>query len=280
MRLFRKLTAAGLSAAALFGAPLVVRALPPPDEPRGKPSPVASAPVDPTAPLPAGSPLYFVFDEKLSSGKAQPGQIIRLHLRDALVVEGVLVAPAGTPASLTVVGTRHAQQADEDGAVQIHLEPLVLPGGKGILPVRPVREYLTIDRSGGQLATRGTEDVIGSIFIPNYQLYQYFRHGQEYVLPAGAVLRAVTDASIDAANPQAIVIATPPPMVKTTDPPYADYTPIPLYTALLPTPRPKPSPKPTPTPKPSPTPSPTPTTAPSASPAASAAPTGSPSPAS
>jgi hypothetical protein len=277
----RRLTAAGLSAAALFGAPLVVRALPPPDEPRGKPSPVASAAVDPTAPLPAGSPLYFVFDEKLSSAKAQPGQVIRLHLRDALVVNGVLLAPAGTPASLTVVGTRHAQQADEDGAVEIHLEPLVLPG-KGVLPVRPVREYLTIDRSGGQIATRGTEDVIGSIFIPNYQLYQYFRHGQEYVLPPGAVLRALTSASIDATNPKAIVIATPPPMVKTTDPPYADYTPIPLYTAQLPTPRPTPRPKPTPTPtpKPSPTPSPSPSPGTSTAPSAPAAPTGSPSPAS
>jgi hypothetical protein len=69
------------------------------------------------------------------------------------------------------------------------------------------------------------------------------------VLPVGSVLRAETDATIDASHPNALVISTPPPFVSTFDPPHADLTAAPFYTPAPMRPRPLPHGKPTLPPK-------------------------------
>jgi hypothetical protein len=215
--------------------------------------------------LPYGSPLYFVLDEKVNSGSTAPGTSIRMHLRDPLVVGGVTLAPAGAPASFTVVETAAAQTGDVDGAIQIHLDPLALPGRDRTLPVRAYHEYLTIEMTAGQLATRGTTDTIADVFVPYHALYHALRKGHQMVLPVGSVLRAETDATIDASQPSAIVIGTPPPFISTFDPPHADLTAAPFYTPAPARPHPLPRGKPTLPPRPSPSPSPPPAPSPAAS---------------
>lgn len=239
-------------ASALVGAPRAVRAIPPPEPPRAAVT-GTSAPSSPGATLPFGSQLFFVLDDRIDSGSTKPGTVVHMHLRAPLEVNGAIVAPAGTPATLSVVTTRHAQSGDIDGAVQIHLDPLALPGRGDALPVRAYHEYVTIEMTGGQRATRSTTDTVGDIFIPYHSLYHALRRGRQLVLPVGSVLRAQTAATIDASNPQAIVLTSPPPFVSNYDAPHADLTPAPYYT---PAPiRPKPLPKGKATLPPSPPPS-------------------------
>jgi outer membrane biosynthesis protein TonB len=161
------------------------------------------------------------------------------------------------------------------GIVQVHFEPLELPG-IGPLPVRAIHEYLTIDMSAGQVATQSSADVIGDIFVPYYSFFQVFRPGHDFVLPAGSTFRAETAAAVDARDANAVTIATPPPIVTNFDPPHSDFRPPPIYT-MIPTPSPKPKPTrrpPTPSPEPtdSPTPSPSPTPKASPAPASTASP--------
>jgi len=268
-----------LAVAALAGVATAARALPPPAAPRGAPSASPSPSPTPGSVLPFGSTLAFVLDDKIDSGSTAPGTKIRMHLKAPLVVNGVVLAPAGAPASLTVLAARRAESGDVDGAVQIHLDPLPLPGRDTPLPLRAFHEYLTIELTAGQQSTRGTTDEIADIFIPGHIIYHAFRRGRQLILPVGSVLRAETAATIDASDRRAIVLSTPPPFTSTYDVPHADLTPAPIYTPNPERPHPLPKGKPTlpPTPKPTPTPTETPSPAPTAS--ALASPATSPSPA-
>jgi hypothetical protein len=59
--------------------------------------------------LPAGTAVVFVSDGHLDAG-ARPGSTVAVHLRDPLVLDSVIVAPAGSKALLLVVepGARRA----------------------------------------------------------------------------------------------------------------------------------------------------------------------------
>jgi hypothetical protein len=256
MRFGRSLFAAlgGVVSLALAAAP-AARAIPPPEPPYGRPTAGPTSTPFEGEVLPVGSPLLFVLDDKISSASTPAGSVIKMHLKDPLVVNGSTVAPAGTPGTFTVIATRKSASGDQDGAIQVHFAPLDLGDGR-TLPIRADHEYLTIERTGGQLATRGTVDTLSDIFVPYYVLYQIFRKGQQMVLPRGAVLRAETAASVDASDPKAVAIRTPAPFTLGNDPVHADYTPVPLFT-YVPTPPPKK--KPTPSPKPTATPSDVPT---------------------
>lgn len=242
------------SVATLGLAPGIARAIPPPAPPRSAPSSTATPATEPGTTLPFGSTLYFVLDDKIDSGASKPGALVRMHLRGPLVVNGVTIAPANAPATLGIVTTRRAQSGDVDGAVQIHLDPVALPGRKDPLPIRAYHEFLTIELTAGQSATRDTTDTIADIFVPYHVLYHAFRRGRQLVLPAGSVLRAETDATIDASDPKAIVLTTPPPFVSSYDAPHADLTAPPYYTPAPARPKPLPKGKPTLPPTPEATP--------------------------
>ena len=267
----------GLASVAVSATVTAVRALPPPEAPRNPPtatpfpSPtptfatnftVQSMPRDaahmPT--LPVGSSLVFVLDEKINSGNARAGSLVRMHLRDPLVVNGVVLAPAGTADTLSIVSVRKAGSLDTDGSVQIFLEPLAIAGTDRTVPLRASREYLAIEHSAGQLTTRGLTDSIIDVFVPYHQIYEIVRKGHQMVLPAGSLIRAQIADTIDAHDPHAIVLQTPAPLVSNPDAPHADLTPAPLYTPAPERPHPRRG-KPTLPPKGSP--------APAASPAAS-----------
>jgi hypothetical protein len=249
----RRLYGAALAVAGVLVAVAApaARALPPPDAPRIiKSAAPTAAPSGAT--LPFGSTLYFVLDDKVSSGTSKPGAVIRMHLKDALIVNGITLAPAGSAAELVVVMTQPSAVGNIDGAVQIHLDPFELPGRNLMLPIRAYHEYVTMERTAGQLSTRDATDTIGDILIPYHVLYHYLRPGQQLVLPPGSIVPARTAATIDAGNPRAIVLSTPPPFESTYDPPHADLTAPPLYTPGPMRPHPLAHGRPTLPPKPAP----------------------------
>ena len=240
----RLLFCGGLAAALCFAAIQNVRALPPPAEPRGahaasaSASPSSAAAIGPK--LPYGSQLEFVLDDKINSGTIVPGATVHMHLFKALIVNGITLAQAGAPATFSVITARKAHSGDEDGAIQIHLDPLALPGRNMSLPVRAYHEYLTVDHTTGQLSTLAATDTIADIFVPGHVIYHALRSGRQMVLPVGSILRAETDATIDATQPNHIVFATPPPFVSHFDTPHADLTAPPFYTPAPARPRPLP----------------------------------------
>ncbi len=181
--------------------------------------------------MPFGSSIYFVVDQAVNSASTPSGTTIKMHLRAPLIVNGITLAPAGTPGSFTVVSTHKAQSGDVDGAVQIFVNPVGLPGRNLTLPLRAVHEYLTREMSAGQLSTRGAMDTAEDVFVPYAFLYQILRKGHQMVMPVGTILRAETAATIDASNPGNVVLATPPPFVSNYDAPHSDLTPAPFFTA-------------------------------------------------
>jgi hypothetical protein len=54
--------------------------------------------------LPSGTAVVFVMDANLDPGRRE-GDVVAVHLRDALVLDGTVLAPAGTHAYVRIGGT-------------------------------------------------------------------------------------------------------------------------------------------------------------------------------
>ncbi len=213
-----------------------------------KPSPQPTGNV-----LPFDSTLAFVLDDPISSKGAKAGQIVRAHLKSALVVGGRSVAPAGTPEQIRIVDASPADIADTYGFVDIYFEPLTLPDGRTV-PLRAPIARLEPRVSSGHESTVGAEDTVGDIFVPYYPLWQIFRKGKNFVLQSGSELPARTEATISAQPNGTTAIVTPPPLAPANETPTSAFPVIPMATPIGGTPQP--AHPPAASPKPSPTPSP------------------------
>ena len=190
-----------------------------------------------------------MLDDPISSTANTSGDIVRAHLRDALVLGGVIVAPAGSPVQIRAIRVARAQSGDYYGFVDIAFLPMRLSNGED-LPLRTPTSHLTPYVSTGHEATVGVEDTVADIIFPLHTLYQAFRKGRNVMLGPGSILRARTVASVSLEAGVAVV-ATPTPLEFPVDVPAASYRALPF--APLPTPVPKPTRSPTPSPEPSPT---------------------------
>lgn len=201
--------------------------------------------------LPFDSTVLFVLDDPISSNGAKAGQMIRAHLRSALVVGGHTVAPAGAPEQIRIVDASPADIVDTYGFVDIYYEPLALPDGR-MLPLRAPVARLEPHVTSGHESTVEAEDTVGDIVVPYYSLWQIFRKGKNFVLKPGSELPARTEATISAQHNGTIGIVTPPPLPPGSYVPNSAFPVIPLATPIGGTPQPKrlstPSPKPSPTP--------------------------------
>jgi hypothetical protein len=222
--------------------------MPPTPMPKATPSP---SPQPSGNVLPFDSTVLFVLDDPISSKGAKAGQMIRAHLKSALVVGGRTVAPAGTPEQIRIVDVSPADIADTYGFVDIYFEPLALPDGR-ILPLRAPVARLEPRVSNGHESTVEAEDTVGDIFVPYYSLWQIFRHGKNFVLKPGSEVPARTEATISSQPDGTIGIVTPPPLAPASYVPTSAFPVIPMATPIGATPRPENLP--TPSPKPSPTP--------------------------
>jgi hypothetical protein len=198
--------------------------------------------------------LLFVLDDPISSKSSKAGQIVRAHLKDAIVVGGRTVAAAGAPAQIRIVDTSAADIADTYGFVDIFVEPLALADGR-TLPLRTPVARLAPNVSSGHESTVSAEDTAGDIFVPYYPLWQILRKGKNFVLGAGSVIPANTEATITAKPNGTTAIVTPQPLNVGTEPANATFPTMPLATPFGPngaTPRPRATPRPTPSTSPSP----------------------------
>ena len=191
--------------------------------------------------LPLDSSLLFVLDDRIGSHVSQAGTQARAHLKDALVLGGVTVAPAGTPALIKITDVRGAQAPDVDGTLDILFEPIRLANGS-TLPLRTPTAHVTVHVTAGQESTASVADTIKDIFIPYHVLYRMFRKGAEVDLRPGTVLRARTAAVISVTRGMVSVVA-PPPFHLSADQPHSHFSPLPFVTIppkTTPTPIPRP----------------------------------------
>ncbi len=215
--------------------------------------------------MPFDSSVIFVLDESISSKSSKTGDLIPVHLKDALTVGGHVVAPAGTDTKIRITNVEHAGIGDVYGFVDIFFEPLVLPDGR-TLPLRAPVARLSPRTTAGHESTVEMEDTVGDIFVPYYVLYQVMRKGKNFVLQSGSELPARTEATLTALPSGTVAIQTPRPPAQTLAVPKSTFPVEPVATPFGPFggtkkahPSPSPTPWPTPAwPSPSPSPSPTP----------------------
>lgn len=245
------LALAAACAAAAFGAgPQPARAIviPTPEPPR-RVQPTATPTGTPNSTvLPLNSSLFFVLDQTIGS-HSKPGTIARAHLRDAIVLDGVTVSPAGATVGIEVTQSSPAQVGGVDGTVEIYFQALPLAGNLS-LPLSTPTARINPHMSAGQASTQGIEDTVGDIFIPGHLLYHMFRKGGDVTLRPGTVIRARTAAAVHVSH-GAIAIATPAPFVTTVDTPHPEFSAAPMYTPPgyhSPMPKASPSVRPTRTP--------------------------------
>jgi hypothetical protein len=228
-----------------------------------KPSPSPTAP-PPGNVLPFDSTLLFVLDDPISSKTSRSGQIIRAHLKNAIVIGGYTVAPAGSPVGIRIIDSSASDILDTYGFVDIFFEPMRLADGS-TLPLRTPVARLAPHVSAGHESTVEAEDTAGEIFVPYYPIYQILRKGKNFVLGPGSVIPANAEATITAQPNGSIAVVTPPPIIRDTEAPASTFPVSPLATPFGPagaTPRPRTRATPSPSPLPSPLPSPTPTATP------------------
>ena len=197
------------------------------------------------ATLPLDSSLFFVLDETISS-RSKAGTVVRAHLKNAIVLDGVVAAQAGAPVEIEITQTSSAKSGNIDGSAEIYFKPFTLADGK-ILPLITPTSHLDPHMSAGQASTQGVTDTVGDIFIPYHIFYHIFRKGSDITLKPGTLIRART-AAIVAVSRGVIAVTTPAPFTTLIEKPHPAFVPAPLATPpgyLPPTPKPSPTVKPT-----------------------------------
>lgn len=179
--------------------------------------------------LPFNSPLVFVLDGSISSNGSKAGDHIPIHLKDSIVIGGRVVAPAGTPGMLRILGASSAQTGDVYGYVDVYFEPIVLAGG-ATLPLRSPATRLSVRVTAGHASTVGIEDNVEDAVIPFHYIYHVFRKGQNFELGSGAQLQARTQAIVAIAPNGMAVVSTPAPIPIGIHVPHASFSSSPLAT--------------------------------------------------
>ncbi|MFN2450159.1 MAG: hypothetical protein ABR508_10315 [Candidatus Baltobacteraceae bacterium] len=214
----------------------------PPPPPRVEPTSTPTGTPNSTV-LPLNSSLFFVLDDTVSS-RTKPGTLARAHLRDAIVLGGATLAPAGAPVEIVVSQSSAAQMGNVDGTVEMYFKDLRLQGGRS-LPLTTPSARINPRMTAGQESTRGVTDTVGDIFIPGHFLYHMLRKGADVTLRPGTVIRARTAAALSVAR-GTVAVSTPAPFTSASDTPHPSFSVAPLATPPGFVPKtPKPSPSPT-----------------------------------
>jgi hypothetical protein len=96
--------------------------------------------------LPAGTTVVFVADANLDAGRRE-GDVVSVHLRDALTLDGTVLAPAGTRARVLVGGT---ETPDGKRTRAYSLDHFFI--NAGLLPVKSIDPIVPPLAAGAEIA--------------------------------------------------------------------------------------------------------------------------------
>lgn len=103
--------------------------------------------------LPAGTAVVFVTDAQLDPGRRE-GDVVAVHLRDALVLDGTVLAAAGTRAYL-LVGSVEGPNGTRRPAVSLERFTIT----PGLLPVKAVAPIVPPVPAGAQIDARTEAEI-------------------------------------------------------------------------------------------------------------------------
>src|ERR1700694_1291793 len=103
--------------------------------------------------LPAGTAVVFVTDSAIDIGRRE-GDLVNVHLRDALMLDGTTLAPAGARAQLLVGGIT---SSDGKREARLSLERFTI--NAGLMPVRAVAPPAPPLPAGAQIPATTLADV-------------------------------------------------------------------------------------------------------------------------
>jgi hypothetical protein len=113
--------------------------------------------------LPAGTAVVFVTDANLDTGRRE-GDVVSVHLRDALTLDGTVLAPAGARAYLTVGGidTPNGKRVPAISLDRFSITAGLLPVKPDVPLVAPIpagteihaKTLAAVDRFGDRLSIR------------------------------------------------------------------------------------------------------------------------------
>ncbi len=191
----------------------------------------ATAESPPQHALPTGTAVVFVTDAPLDAGRREGG-VVSVHLRDPLVFEGAVLAPAGAKAQI-VVGSAPAANGKRRPVYTIERFTI----NAGLLPVRAAEPIVPPLPSGTQVAARTEAEVdhLGNRW--SVRLPFPFALGGDSPASAYTPTPARTPPPFTI-NTRGRRGATPPPTPSPTTTP----TPAPAETPYVPAPAPSASP--------------------------------------
>jgi hypothetical protein len=193
--------------------------------PSGSPT---ATPDSPSNILPIGSPLAFILDGEISSSGSKAGDIVKAHLEKPLVLDGVTVAPEGSPIEIRVNDASPATNPDIYGFVDIYFRPFALPDGR-LVPLHARISHLNVNISAGHESTSEAENTVGDMWTPTL-LFHVFRKGRNFKAEAGARVTGITDASVVVAKNGNVAIETPAPLVLDAETPISSFRAVPMAT--------------------------------------------------
>lgn len=147
--------------------------------------------------IPAKMPIQFTLDTAISSKTVQPGGLFQLKVADDLVINDVVVIPAGTPAFGEVI---HAQKSGGFGKA-----------GELLLAIR------YIDLNGQQIKMRTFKPLQGKddtrtasnlALVPVVGLFVPFIRGGEIELPANTLIQALVSSDTTVIKKDSVVSET------------------------------------------------------------------------
>jgi hypothetical protein len=195
---------------AALAAPFVLLAMP--ASAQVAPTPVAviqPASVDPV--LRTGTPIALKTREGLTTKgkKLKPGQRIQMEVAEAVMLNGAMVIPAGTPAVGEVTDVRNKGMWGKSGRINARVLYATVSG-------RQIRLTGTFDDKG----TTGTAAVVGSaVLLP---VAGFFMTGTSANIPLGAPVSAFLDEDV----PVAFGATAPAPLPVSAPMPAAAAMPI------------------------------------------------------
>ncbi|HEY0383364.1 MAG TPA: hypothetical protein VGC72_14310 [Candidatus Elarobacter sp.] len=170
--------------------------------------------------LPTGSAVVFVTDANLDAGRRE-GDVVSVHLRDALTLDGTVLAPAGTRARLLVGGTTGP---DGKRVAAFVLDRFSISAG--LLPVKPLVPIVPPLAAGAQIEARTLAEVDN--FGDRVSIRVPFPFGLSGDQPASMY----TPTPARTAAPRNPMKPSPAPTPYPTAPPAAPDTPAPAATKI------------------------------------------------
>ena len=156
-------------------------------------APVAVAePLPPLLYRPGRTPIDIEFVDTVNSRANNNGDRFAFRLAEPLVVDGHVLAPAGTPGVGEVVHAAHASFGGKAGELILAVRYLDLNGTR--IPLRSLRYGPRQGRDNSGAVTTGT--IVAAAVLPVASVLAFVITGGEVNIPAGTRANAMTSTEI------------------------------------------------------------------------------------